>query len=138
MNTCPFCLKPYAYPLPVDNWYHPPLAQEWTFITNFTPMSPVNYCYGHTFVQCQDCGSLVPYGYHTPESCAVLRGFRHGIASMRASLDEPTSEQHKSAPYGMSRVERLMQETVPLAECLPEHIDVPDAFQAAFAEKEML
>lgn len=117
MNTCPFCCKPYAYALPLtDNWYRPPLTQGWTITTittittntttncNFTPMSPVDYCYGHTFVQCADCHCPVPFGYHTPESCALLRGFRQGIAELRASLTEP------------------------------KRVDVPDVFQDAFKE----
>ncbi len=142
-STCSFCQKLYAYVLPLGDWYRPPLLPNppWTITTtDHTTMltftgnantqpnpSPLDYCYGHTFVTCADCGCLVPYMWHSPASCAVLRGMMQGIQELRASLEEP-------APYGISRVERLMQETMPVDECLPEHVDVPNVFQEAFEE----
>ncbi len=99
MNTlCPFCHKTQAYPLPMGGYYHPPLASNLSLTitaitidhTTATPgfsgmigfSSPAgDYCYGHTFESCPECGCMVPRGYHTEVACALLRGLVQGIAS---------------------------------------------------------
>ncbi len=132
-NLCQICGKPLAYALPGGSWYEPPVGPYWTPATSITltvsagtstegwgeiTISALDYCYGHSFVRCADCGCQVPYGFHSPSQCSILRGMMEGIRQVAASVER--------------------QETVPADEHIGEMVDVPDVFHEAFKEIEQL
>lgn len=133
-NLCQICNKPYAYALPGNaGWYTPPAGpyppSTAITITTTTGTSTDtgwlevvarsnDYCYGHSFTLCAECGCQVAWGWHTPAQCSILRGMMEGLRQVAAHIER--------------------QETMPADERLDVPVEVPDVFHEAFKEIERL